>query len=154
MVILPRCLQLANIYHPGLCFKFITFSKSVPFSLLKMPSTLTTIKLLIKEIGTLSNSLSDSVPKGSKDDKLWSVMNTEELENPHETFNRRFDVLFAEDCRDSSGRLHHLRQGKLGMGLVVSYLSKIDWTSFPMDIVDIKLQRLVAELKFLQYVPC
>jgi hypothetical protein len=115
-------------------------------------ATLITIKSLVMEIGTLSNFLSDSVPKGSKDDKLWSVMNTKdsELANPHETFNRRFDALFAEDCRDSSGRLHHLRQGKLGMGLVVTYLSKTDWTSFPLDLVDIKLQRLVAELKFLQ----
>jgi hypothetical protein len=119
-------------------------------------TTLITIKSLVKEIGTLSLSLSDSVPKGSKDDKLWSVMNNKdsELANPHETFNRRFDALFAEDCRDSSGRLHHLRQGKFGMGLVVTYLSKMDWTSFPLDLVDIKLQRLVAELKFLQYVPC
>ena len=49
-------------------------------------------------------------------------MNSEET--PHETFNRRFDALFAEDCRNADARL----QGKLGMVLVVSYLSKIDWT--------------------------
>ena len=126
--------------------------------MLKMPvgpllPTLATIKLLVKEIGTLSNSLSDSVPKGSKDDKIWSVMNTEECDNPHETFNRRFDAMFAEDCRDSNGRLHHLRQGKFGINLVVSYLSKVNWTSgFPLDLVEIKLQRLITELKFLQYV--
>ena len=112
--------------------------------------TLTTIKLLIKEISTLSSSLSDSVPKGSKDDKIWSVINSEERDNPHETFNRRFDAMFAEDCRDSDGRLHHLRQGKLGINLVVSYLSKINWTGFPLDLVEIKLQRLITELKFLQ----
>jgi hypothetical protein len=40
-------------------------------------------------------------------------MNTEECDTPHETFNRRFDAMFAEDCRDSDGRLHHVRQGKL-----------------------------------------
>jgi len=98
-------------------------------------STLATIKLLVKEIGILSNSLSDAMPKGSKDDKIWSVTNAEECDTPHETFNRRFDALFAEDCRDSDGRLHHLRQGKLGMGLVMSYLSKINWTSFPFDLM-------------------
>ena len=115
--------------------------------------TLASIKLLVKEIGTLSNSLSDSVPKGSKDDKIWSVMNTEERDNPHETFNQRFDAMFAEDCRNSNGRLHHLRQGKFGINLVVSYLSKINWMSgFPLDLVEIKLQRLITELKFLQYV--
>ncbi len=34
------------------------------------------------------------------------------------------------------------------MGLVVSYLSKIDWTAgFPLDLVELKLQRLISELK-------
>jgi hypothetical protein len=117
------------------------------------PVTAATIRLLVREINTLSSSLSDSVPKGSKDDKIWSVMNTEELDTPHETFNRRFDAMFAEDCRDSDGRLHYVRQGKLGMNLVVSYLSKINWiTGFPLDLVEIKLQRLITELKILQYV--
>jgi hypothetical protein len=78
-------------------------------------------------------------------------MNTDELDNPHETFNRRFDAMFAEDCRDSDGRLHYVRQGKLGMGLVVLYLSKINWTTgFPLDIVELKLQRVITELKGLQ----
>ena len=117
-------------------------------------SALETIKQLVKEISALSNSLSDVVPKGSKDDKIWSVMNTKEGDTLHETFNRRFDALFGEDCRDSCGRLHYVRQGKLGMGLVSSYLSKINWTAgFPLDLVELKLQRLVAELKLLQYVP-
>lgn len=115
-------------------------------------STIAAIRLAVKEIGTLSASLTDSVPKGSKDDKLWLVMNSAEGESPHETFNRRFDALFAEDCRDSSGRLHHVRQGKLGMGLVVTYLSKLNWANFPLDLVDLKLQRLITELKHLQYV--
>lgn len=115
-------------------------------------STIAAIRLAVKEIGTLSASLADSVPKGSKDDKLWLVMNSAEGESPHKTFNRRFDALFAEDCRDSSGRLHHVRQGKLGMGLVVTYLSKLNWANFPLDLVDLKLQRLITELKHLQYV--
>jgi hypothetical protein len=116
-------------------------------------STLETIKLLVKEITSLVNSLSDAVPKGTKDDKIWSVMNTAEGDSPYETFNRRFDVLFGEDCRDSSGRLQHVRQGKLGLGIVVSYLLKIDWTQdFPLDLVELKLQRLVTELKHLQCV--
>ena len=60
----------------------------VPFSSLKMPaSTIAAIKLLVKKIATLSNSLSDTMPKGSKDDKIWFVMDFEECENPHETFN-------------------------------------------------------------------
>jgi hypothetical protein len=113
--------------------------------------TLAAIKLLVKEIAILSNSLSDSVLKGCKDDKIWSVMNADERETPHKIFNQRFEALFAEDCRDSDGRLHHIRQGKLGMGLVVLYLSKINWTGFPLDLVELKLQRLITELRHLQY---
>jgi hypothetical protein len=134
---------LINIFFP---------LPSPKLSVSKM-STLSTIGLLVKEIGSLSNTLADSVRKGTKDDKIWSVMNSEERETPHETFNRRFDALFAEDCRDADARLHHVRQGKHGMTLVVSYLSKIDWTlDFPLDLVELKLRRLVTELKQLQYV--
>jgi hypothetical protein len=115
--------------------------------------TTETIKQLVKEISSLSASLSDAIPKGSKHDKISSVMNSMERDTPHETFNGRFDALFGENCRDSHGRLHYVRQGKLGMGLVVSYLSKLDWTSFPLDIVELKLQRLIAELQHLQYTP-
>ena|SRR5229473_4250549 len=119
----------------------------------QMPTSVT-IKHLLKDISALSNTLSDAVPKGSKDNKIWSVLNTKEGDIPHETFNHRFDALFGEDCRDSGGRLLHVRQGKLGMGLVISYLSKIDWAAgFPLDLVELKLQRLVTELKVLQCVP-
>jgi len=117
-------------------------------------SALATIKQLIKEINVLSNSLSDVVLKGSKDDKIWSVMNTKEGDTPHETFNHRFDALFGEDCHDSGGCLHYVHQGKLGMGLVSSYLSKINWTTgFPLDLVELKLQHLITELKLLQCIP-
>ena len=82
------------------------------------------IKLLVKEIGSLSTSLADSVLKGTKDDKIWSVLNKEERDTPHETFNSRFDALFAEDCRDSNGRLHYIRQGKLGDAPSPRYMRK------------------------------
>ena len=56
-----------------------------------------------------------------------------------ETFNQRFDALFAKDCRDLEGRLHYIRQGKSGMGVVCLYLKKIDWSQdFPLDLVEIK----------------
>jgi hypothetical protein len=117
-------------------------------------STLAAIRLPIKDISTFSNSLSDSVLKESKDDKIYSIMNTEEHDTPHETFNQQFDALFAADCCDSNGHLHLAHQGKLGMGLVVSYLSKINWMiGFPLDPIELKLQYLITELKVLQYVP-
>lgn len=150
-MVCPLTIYLTLVDHLPLIAHGDTVYCPVTFSLLEM-TTIATIKLLVKEIGVLSNSLSGAVPKGSKDDKIWSIMDTDECDTPHETFNRRFNALFAEDCRDSNGCLHHVRQGKLGMGLVVSYLLKINWTSFPLDLVELKLQRLITELKHLQYV--
>ena len=101
----------------------------VNLSLLNM-STLATVKLLVKTISVLSNSLSDAVLKGSKDDKIWSVMNIEECDTPNETFNRWFNALFVEDWCNPDGHIHHVYQGKLRMSLLVPYLLKINWTSF------------------------
>jgi hypothetical protein len=113
-------------------------------------SSITEIKALVKEITAASNRLPSSIQQGSKNDKISSVLNADTGETAHETFNKRFDALFAEDCRDSAGRLHYIRRGKLGMGLVCSYLLQIDWDDgFPLDLVEIKLKRLAGELKFL-----
>jgi len=142
---------LLKFIHLARCAFELFPQPTLSTTLFKM-SNLTNIRQLVKDISALSISLSDSVPKGTKDDKIWSVMNTEERETPHETFNYRFDALFAEDCRDPDGHLHYVRQGKLGMGVVVSYLSKINWAGFPLDIVELKLQRLLGELKKFQCV--
>jgi hypothetical protein len=116
-------------------------------------STVSEIKALVKVIATLSNGLPQSIPLGMKEDKIWTVMHTGEGETAHETFNRRFDAMFGEDCRDTAGRLQHVRRGRLGLGNVCTYLSKIDWAdNFPLNIVEIKLQRLIAELQHHQYV--
>jgi hypothetical protein len=111
---------------------------------------ITVIKALVKEITGASSRLPSSIQQGSKTDKIWSVLNADAGETAHETFNKRFDALFAEDCRDSAGRLHYIRRGKLGMGLICSYLLEIDWDDgFPLDLVEIKLKRLAGELKVL-----
>src|ERR1700678_3137834 len=106
-------------------------------------STISEIKTLVKAITTLSNSLPQSVQQGTKEDKIWSVMNTEERETAHETFNWRFDAMFGEDSRHAFGCLQYVCKGRLGLGRVCSYLSKIDWAdNFPLDIVEIKLSTL------------
>ena len=108
------------------------------------------IKALVKDITVSSNRLPSSIQQGSKDDKIWNVLNADAGETAHETFNKRFDALFAEDCRNSTGRLHYIRRGKLGMGLICSYLSQINWDDgFPLDLVEIKLKRLAGELQVL-----
>jgi hypothetical protein len=114
-------------------------------------STIQGIQLLVKNIVALSSSLPKSVPNATTQDKIWIVMHTQEGETTFETFNKRFDALFGEDCRDADGHLHHIRQGKNGMGLVCAYLNKIKWTSnIPLDLVEIKLQRLFTELQHLR----
>ena len=81
-------------------------------------------------------------------------MNIKEGDILHETFNCQFDALFEEDCCDPGGRLHHIYQGKLGMGLITSYLSKINWTKdFLWDLMELKLWCLIDGLKYLQWVP-
>jgi hypothetical protein len=115
-------------------------------------STVEGIQLLIKTITALSNALPRSVPNGTTKDKIYVVMQTQHGDTPFETFNKRFDALFSQDCRNSDGRLHYIRQGKNGMGLICAYLNNIKWTSgFPLDIVEIKLLRLSTELTHLRY---
>jgi hypothetical protein len=116
---------------------------------LEMP-TIAGIKLLVKDITTLSNVLPPSIPQSTKSDKIWNVMKVEERDTAHETFNMRFDAMFGEDCRDSGGRLHHISRGKFGIGCICSYLAKIDWSDhFPLDLVEIKLQHIITELRYI-----
>jgi hypothetical protein len=91
-----------------------------------MLAKMSTIKALVKDITTLSNALPQSIKQGMKDDKIWAVMNAGKCDTAHETFNCWFNALFREDCQDASGHLLHICRGKLGLGLVTSYLSKID----------------------------
>ncbi|KAH0588737.1 hypothetical protein H2248_004542 [Termitomyces sp. 'cryptogamus'] len=107
---------------------------------MEMP-TIAAIQSLVKTLTALSSDLPLSIKQGSKSDKIWVVMNTGEGKTLHEIFNRYFDAMFGDDCHDSNGCLEHVRRGKLGLGLVCSYLSKIDWTTnFSLDLVEIKLQ--------------
>ena len=71
-------------------------------------STISEIKALIKSLTALSSNLPQSVQNGTKEDKIWRVMNMEEGETAHETFNRRFDAMFGEDSRDAAGHLQYV----------------------------------------------
>ena len=61
-------------------------------------STVAAIQMLAEEIGSLSNNSIDSLQRGSKNDKIWFVMNTTECDTLFETFNHYFDAMFGEDC--------------------------------------------------------
>ncbi|KAG6907260.1 hypothetical protein DXG01_009634 [Tephrocybe rancida] len=109
---------------------------------------------LVTNISTLSVTLPASVPLGTKEDKMYRVLNLEEGETPYATFNRRFDLLFKEDkdCRDEAGRLRYLRRGPFGVvKLCAYYLSSVDWTDadLPLELVKLKLNRVNDELVYL-----
>jgi hypothetical protein len=47
-------------------------------------------------------------------------------DDPWQSFNRNFDLLFGEDCRDEKGSLQNIRRGRYGMGAVCAYLKRIN----------------------------
>ena len=68
------------------------------------------------------------------------------------TFNRHFDALFAEDCRDkNTGHLHHIRHGKNVMDAICTYLKSIDIANphLPIDLMIGKITCLVREVIYL-----
>ncbi|KZT64308.1 hypothetical protein DAEQUDRAFT_741379 [Daedalea quercina L-15889] len=111
------------------------------------------LEQLVQDITELSKKLPGSVPEATKDDKIYTVMTSVTGNSHWGTFNRRFDILFGEDCRNEEGRLHYIRRGRHGMAKVTSYLNRV--------IVDentlkgfytpatVKLERLKAELEVL-----
>ena len=129
-------------------YKSTPASHSQPSNML----TVTEITSTVANISILASGLLSSMPNGFKEDKIWAVINSDDGKTPHETFNKWFDAMFDEDCYDLHGHLHHIHHGKLGMGLVCSYLTRLNWTDFPLDLVKLKLQCLLVELKQLQCV--
>ena len=107
-----------------------------------MGSPLENTRALINNIVSLTRSLPTSVPLATDEDRIFAVMSSPEGESTWHTFNKRFDALFGEDCRDSTGQLHHIRRGRLGMDKVCDYLGTLDVGSVPLDLATIKLVRL------------
>lgn len=112
------------------------------------------VKKLISTIHTLNDSLpQDAVPLGTKQDFLWKTFTQVAGESNWQTFNRRFDLVFGEDCRNEEGRLLHLRRGPLGLDLVLKYLESAHMAEGMLfDLMAVKLERLINELKYIVYV--
>ncbi|TFY51128.1 hypothetical protein EVJ58_g10725 [Rhodofomes roseus] len=108
---------------------------------------------IVEEIVDLIKHLPATIPDATKDDKIYHVMTNVNEESAWATFNRRFDILFGEDCRDLNGRLHYVRRGRHGMAKVASYLSRVimneDTLKGFYGPAAVKLERLRTELKFL-----
>lgn len=116
-------------------------------------SPLEHLQHLVQELPSLCRSLPTTIPCATKKDKIYEVVtNVKDGNDAWLTFNRRFDALFAEDCRDkSTGRLHYIRRGKFGMEAICTYLQSIDLTStdLPLDLMVGKMTRLVEEIIYL-----
>lgn len=112
------------------------------------------VEELISTILQLGKGLPDSIPEGKKSDQLHRVMTTVSGDSHWGTFNRRFDILFGEDCRDANGRLHHIRRGRYGFAMVMAYLQRTvdenlgSMRDFYIPMV-LKLDRLKCELEVL-----
>jgi hypothetical protein len=114
-----------------------------------MPVQVEDIKSSISRITVLRKEIPINIPIGNKRSKIYLVMTSDEGEDTWQTFNKRFDALFAEDCHDGQGRLHHIHHGEFGMDKVVQYLSTLDINLLPLDLVAKKLDQLEAELEIL-----
>lgn len=112
------------------------------------------IKALLENLPSLCNGLPSSVPLATKDDDIYRIITDVNGEDTWQTFNRRFDLLFAEDCRDVNGRLDKIRRGPLGMNNVCKYLKSIDLKTPGLfhDLMVKKLERVVQEVVYLMWV--
>ena len=130
--------NLSNIFpHGGWRFK-----KNPHLPWPTMGSPLENTRALINNIVLLTRSLPTSVPLATDEDRIFAVMNSPKGESTWHTFNKCFDTLFGEDCHDSTGQLHHIRCGCLGMDKVYDHLSTLDVGSVPLDLATIKLVHL------------
>jgi hypothetical protein len=109
---------------------------------------------IVEAITLLTKNLPSSVPEGKRDGKLYRVLTNDDYrgETPWETFNKRIDATFGEDCRNADGRLENVCRGRFGMDIVTKYLRiAIDQPGAkvfhaPMML---KLERLRDELEIL-----
>lgn len=107
----------------------------------------------VSALKVLVEKLPKSVPVGKKKDVIPMLF--EKIPVPadpsqhFEVFNRRMDILFGENLRDTkTGRLPNIRRGAFGMGMVMDYVTKAMGDGFLLwDIAQIKIERLVQEIQ-------
>ncbi len=120
------------------------------------PLSASDVARTVDEINQLVPRLPKNIPMGEESGKLYQTMLTVRGENEWATFNRRFDILFGEDCRDANGRLLNVSWGAYGLDIICKYLHWLlalaasesnDMVSLPWDAMQIKLERLRDELQ-------
>ena len=109
-----------------------------------MGSPLENTRALINNFVSLMRSLLTSIPLATDKDRIYAVMNSPEGKYTWHTINKCFDVLFGEDCCDSTGQLHHICHGHLSMDKVCDYLSTLNIGSVLATIKLVHLQDLFS----------
>ena len=120
-----------------------------------LAATASDVTRIIDEIGRLLLQLPDTIPLGQPAGKLYQTMMNVHGEDTWHTFNRRFDILFGEDCRDAEGGLLNISRGQYGLEAVYTYLrsmlglavSEGSGSTVPWDAMQIKVERLQNELR-------
>jgi hypothetical protein len=114
------------------------------------------IVLLIDQIESLCRSLPKSIPNGTKDDRIYYVLNkVQGLDTgaaaKSSTFICRMDLLFGSDTRDDDGRLTNFRRGPWGISYVLQYFRRIDWQSdgISLSAATLKLTQVLEEMQIL-----
>jgi hypothetical protein len=117
-----------------------------------MAAAVTAASLIVNLI-SLCQGLPSSIPKANKDDQVYHVIKNVNEDDPWQSFNRKFDLLFGEDCRDEKGSLQNIRRGRYGMGAVCAYLKGINTEEpwFIAELAVIKLKRICEEVIKLKY---
>ena len=75
--------------------------------------TIHNIQSSISEIKILCMELPVTIQNSSN--KINQVMTMEQHDNAWQTFNKRFDTLFGEDCHNATGWLHQIHCGEYGI---------------------------------------
>jgi hypothetical protein len=117
-----------------------------------MAAAVTAASLIIT-LTSLCQQLPSSIPKATKDGWVYHVVTSVNEDDPWQSFNHKFDLLFGEDCHNQKGHLHNIRCGKYGMGVVCTYLKGINTEEpwFLTDLVAIKLDHICKEVIKLKY---
>jgi hypothetical protein len=110
----------------------------------------------IGRLKSLVSALPSSVPCATEDGRITTVFtNVPESQDPDNqwpVFDRRMDTLFGEDLH-VNGCLLNVTRGPFGMDMVIQYAAKaVQAGNLLWEPVKIKLDRLLAEVRYLRYV--
>jgi hypothetical protein len=109
----------------------------------------------VKDLDALCPSLLNKLPKATDNDRIASIFRKVPVSNDPleswEVFNRRMDLLFAEEMRDKvTGYLSNIARGPFGMDLVITYLKDVvkeNNSGFQWNAAMPKVLRLVNDFK-------